>query len=164
MNWLSTYSNHLKAFGAGMLLAAVGLAGYVYLQPSANADLPTVTVYKSPSCQCCSEWVSHLRRKGFEVEISSRLSMGPVKREMGVPSSLASCHTAVVGDYVVEGHVPAREVKRLLEKKPQVQGLTVPGMPIGSPGMEQGGRVEPYDVLAFTPSGDTAVFAKYGRR
>lgn len=160
----SSYQSHFKAFGSGIVLALAVLGGYLYFQPASGSDFPTVTVYKSPSCQCCSEWVSHLRDNGFSVEISSQLSMQPVKRKVGVPSPLTSCHTAVVGDYVVEGHVPADDVKRLLKKKPTVRGLAVPGMPIGSPGMEQGGRVEPYEVLAFDPSGETTVFAEYGGR
>lgn len=154
--------SYFKAFGAGIVLALVVLGGYLYFQPAGGSDFPTVTVYKSPSCQCCSKWVTHLRDNGFSVEISSQLSMQPVKRKMGVPSDLSACHTAVVGNYVVEGHVPAGEVKRLLKKKPNVRGLAVPGMPAGSPGMEQGGYVEPYDVLAFNPSGETSVFAQYG--
>lgn len=164
MNVLSSYSSHLKAFGTGIVLALLALGGYLYFQPASGSDFPTVTVYKSPSCQCCTKWVSHLEDNGFSVDVSSRLNMKPVKRQMGVPSSLGACHTAVVGNYVVEGHVPAREVKRLLKKKPSVRGLAVPGMPIGSPGMEQGNRIEPYDVVAFTAAGDTAVFAEYGRR
>lgn len=165
MGFFSSYQSHLKAFGVGVVLALAGLGGYLYFGPSASADLPTVTVYKSPTCNCCSKWVSHMREQGFPIEVESRVNVGPVKRQVGVPSSLAACHTAVVGGkYVVEGHVPAREVKRLLRETPDVRGLSVPGMPIGSPGMERGDRVEPYEVLAFTPSGDTTVFAQYGRR
>ncbi len=154
--------SHLKSFGVGVILAALGLGGYLYFGQS--ADLPTVTVYKSPTCNCCADWVAHMREQGFPVEITSRFNVKPVKRQVGVPSSLAACHTAVVDNYVVEGHVPAQEVKKLLRKKPDVRGLSVPGMPVGSPGMERGNRVEPYEVLAFTPAGDTTVFARYGQR
>lgn len=90
--------------------------------------------------------------------------MQPIKKQAGIPSSLAACHTATVDNYVVEGHVPAQDVKRLLRERPNVRGLSVPGMPVGSPGMERGNRVEPYEVLTFTASGDTSVFAQYGRR
>lgn len=161
---LSSYRSHLKAFGTGAVLALVVLAGYLYFQPSESSAFPSVTVYKRPSCQCCNAWVTHLRESGFEVDVESQLNMGPVKRQMGVPSSLSACHTAVVGDYVVEGHVPARDVKRLLRTKPSVRGLAVPGMPIGSPGMEQGNRVEPYEVVSFGPQGKRSVFAEYGRQ
>ena len=160
---LSQWS-HLKAFGVGIVLAVLGIGGYVYFGPLASADLPTVTVYKSPSCNCCAEWVTHMREQGFPVEIQSQFNVKPVKRKVGVPSSLAACHTAVVNNYVVEGHVPAKDVKQLLRENPKVRGLSVPGMPVGSPGMERGNRVEPYKVLTFTPAGDTAVFARYGRR
>jgi hypothetical protein len=105
-----------------------------------------------------------MREQGFQVEIKSRFNVQPVKEQVGLPSSLAACHTAVVDNYVVEGHVPAEDVKRLLRKKPDVRGLSVPGMPVGSPGMERGNRVEPYEVLTFTPAGDTTVFARYGQR
>ena len=160
---LSQWS-HLKAFGVGIVLAVLGVGGYVYFGPLASADLPTVTVFKSPSCNCCAEWVTHMREQGFPVEIQSRFNVKPVKRKVGVPSSLAACHTAVVNNYVVEGHVPAKDVKQLLRENPKVRGLSVPGMPVGSPGMERGNRVEPYKVLTFTPAGDTTVFARYGRR
>jgi hypothetical protein len=160
---LSQWS-HLKAFGVGIVLAVLGIGGYAYFGPLASADLPTVTVYKSPSCNCCAEWVTHMREQGFPVEIQSRFNVKPVKRKVGVPSSLAACHTAVVNNYVVEGHVPAKDVKQLLRENPKVRGLSVPGMPVGSPGMERGNRVEPYKVLTFTPAGDTTVFARYGRR
>ena len=160
---LSQWS-HLKAFGVGIVLAVLGIGGYAYFGPLASADLPTVTVYKSPSCNCCAEWVTHMREQGFPVEIQSQFNVKPVKRKVGVPSSLAACHTAVVNNYVVEGHVPAKDVKQLLRENPKVRGLSVPGMPVGSPGMERGNRVEPYKVLTFTPAGDTTVFARYGRR
>lgn len=154
--------SHLKAFGVGIVLALLGVGAYY--QFGTSPDLPTVTVYKSPSCNCCADWVTHMRDQGFPVEVNSRLNVGPVKKQVGLPSSLAACHTAVVDSYVVEGHVPAAEVKTLLRERPEVRGLSVPGMPVGSPGMEQGNRVEPYEVLTFTPAGDTTVFARYGQR
>lgn len=154
-------SNHLKAFGAGLVLAVLGLG--LYLQFGTGASYPAVTVYKSPTCNCCSDWVTHLKDNGFEVNVKSRLRVGPVKQQLGVPKALASCHTATVGGYVVEGHVPATDMKRLLQEKPEVRGVSVPGMPVGSPGMERGNRVEPYDVVTFTAAGDTSVFAQYGQ-
>ena len=159
----ASYQTHLKAFGIGIVLAALGVGAYLQFGASASGDLPTVTVYKSPSCQCCSEWVAHMKDEGFEVEVQSKLRMRPVKKQVGLPSSLAACHTSVVGNYVVEGHVPAQEVKQLLREQPDVRGLSVPGMPVGSPGMERGNRVEPYEVVTFTPSGETTVFAQYGQ-
>lgn len=160
---LSSYQSHLKAFGIGIVLAALGVGAYMQFGQSTSEDLPTVTVYKSPSCNCCAEWVKHMEEQGFSVDVNSRFNVTPVKKEVGLPSSLASCHTAVVGNYVVEGHVPGRDVKQLLREKPDVKGLAVPGMPVGSPGMERGARVDAYEVLTFTSAGDTRVFAQYGQ-
>ena len=121
---------------------------------------PTVTVYKSPTCGCCSKWADHLRENGFTVETVDVQDLSAVKRRYGIPPALQSCHTAVVEGYVVEGHVPAADVRRLLAERPDAAGLTVPGMPIGSPGMEQGDTAEPYDVL-LVHDGETAVFASH---
>jgi hypothetical protein len=161
-SFLSQWSSHIKAFGGGIALALLGLGAY--LQFGSSPDLPTVTVYSSPTCNCCSKWADHMRTQGFSVEVKSELNLRPVKRKLGVPGALASCHTAVVNDYVLEGHVPAEDVKTLLQNAPKVRGLSVPGMPVGSPGMERGARVEPYEVVAFTAAGDTSVVAKYGPR
>jgi hypothetical protein len=158
----SSFGAHAKAFGLGIALAVLGLGGYLYLGPGAAPDHPPMTVYKSPTCGCCAEWVTHMRDNGFSVTVKSRANVRPVKRQLGVPSGLSSCHTAVVGDYVVEGHVPASEVKRMLANAPSFQGLSVPGMPVGSPGMERGNRVDPYSVIGFTSGGDTTVVAQYG--
>ncbi|PSQ99804.1 MAG: CopG family transcriptional regulator [Bacteroidetes bacterium SW_11_64_17] len=163
MFMLSSYQSHLKAFGIGVVLAALGVGAYMQFGPSSSEDLPPVTVYKSPSCNCCAEWITHMKEQDFPVEIKSRFNVKPVKKQVGLPSSLAACHTAVVDSYVVEGHVPAQEVKQLLRETPDVRGLAVPGMPVGSPGMERGDRVEPYEVVTFTPSGETSVFAQYGQ-
>jgi len=117
----------------------------------ASADLGdiTVTVYKSPTCGCCASWVELMRQAGFDVKTVDTEQLTQVKAEAGVPAALQSCHTAVIGDYVFEGHVPVQTVIRFLEEKPEVAGLAVPGMPVGSDGMEMGGRVDPYDVIAF---------------
>lgn len=148
----------------GVTLDALRLSAQGPRPASAQAALPAMTVYKSASCGCCAQWVTHARAAGFTVREVNTDDLGSVKREMGIPAALASCHTVVVGSYVVEGHVPADDVKRLLRERPQVRGLAVPGMPIGSPGMEQGppAQYERYDVLAFTASGSTRVFASHG--
>ena len=122
---------------------------------------PLVTVYKSPTCGCCAAWVDHLRASGFTVETVDVADLDAVKRQYGIPDSLASCHTAVVGGYVVEGHVPAEDVRRLLAERPEAGGLAVPGMPVGSPGMEApDGRTEPYAVL-LVDDGGTTVFSRH---
>lgn len=146
----------------GAVLSTIGVRALHALQ--AQAALPTMTVYKSASCGCCRQWVEHARSSGFTVRTVDTDDLNSVKREMGIPPALASCHTVVVGSYVVEGHVPADDVKRLLRERPKVRGLAVPGMPIGAPGMEQGPAAgyERYDVIAFETSGATRVFASHG--
>lgn len=124
------------------------------------SDLPIVQVYKSPTCGCCSKWVAHLEANGFKVEATDVNDMSLVKRSYGIPGSLASCHTAVVGDYLVEGHVPAEDIIQLLKQKPAIKGIAVPGMPIGSPGME-GSNPEAYDVVSFKANGETEVFSSH---
>lgn len=109
---------------------------------------PALVVYKSPGCGCCGEWEKHMRAHGFEVDSRLASDIAAVKRKLGVPDALASCHTGVVSGYVIEGHVPAPDVRRLLREKPTAIGLAVPGMPAGSPGME-GGAPQPYASIAF---------------
>lgn len=130
----------------------------------AQGALPVMTVYKSASCGCCSLWVDHAKANGFTVREVNTDDLGTVKREMGIPARLASCHTVVVGGFVLEGHVPADDVKKLLRDRPKVRGLAVPGMPVGSPGMEQGpvAGYDRYDVLAFAADGSVTVFATHG--
>jgi hypothetical protein len=118
-----------------------------------------ITVYKDAGCQCCVKWIQHLSKAGFVVMPRDVLSMDEIKKNMHVPDALQSCHTAVVDRYVIEGHVPADVVKKMLKEKPAIQGIAVPGMPMGSPGME-GGRADKYDVIAFSADGKTRVYAK----
>lgn len=126
------------------------------------ADLPRMVVTKDPSCGCCRAWAEHVRAAGFPVEIVESASVARLKARLGVPQDLAGCHTAEVGGYVVEGHVPAADVQRLLKERPAVAGIAVPGMPIGSPGMEVPGmKAQAFDVIAFTKQGTTRVFASH---
>ena len=124
---------------------------------SAQAGDVRVTVYKSPTCGCCTKWVDHIRAAGFEVEVRDTVNVQPVKTEHGLPGTLASCHTALVGVYVVEGHVPADVIERLLRERPDVAGIAVPGMPMGSPGME-GWYTDTYQVIAFGEKAGTSVY------
>ncbi len=129
--------------------------------PAAAGTRPTVRVTKDPHCGCCNGWVDHLRAAGFDVEAVDSADLNRVKARLGVPQALASCHTAEVAGYVVEGHVPAGAIERLLAEKPAARGLAVPGMPIGSPGMEvEGAEPDTYEVILFGPSG-RSVFARY---
>lgn len=127
---------------------------------SAAPDAVTVTMYSSEGCQCCVKWADHLEDNGFHVETIKVNNLLELKSQNGVPGELASCHTAFVEGYIVEGHVPAEDVKRLLEEKPDAAGITVPGMPIGSPGME-GSYVQNYDVILFDRDGKEEVFARH---
>ena len=139
------------------------LIGIAFLNQK-TAVATEVVVYKTPSCGCCKEWVKHLQENGFRVEVHDRNDLTPIKKQLGVPGNLQSCHTAKVGNYVVEGHVPADDNKLLLKEKPNVVGLTVPGMPHGSPGMDMGPRKDPYDVLTFKSGGKTDIFSSYNQR
>ena len=127
--------------------------------PAPKAALPPMTVYKDPNCGCCTEWVSHVRKAGFVVTVRDTADMSAVKASFGVPAALESCHTARVGSYAIEGHVPADLIQRLLREQPVARGLAVPGMPMGSPGMEQGAQKDAYDVVLFDKAGKTRIFA-----
>ena len=127
----------------------------------AQGSLPKVSVTKDPSCGCCGKWVDHLKQEGFPTEVTESADVNRLKVRLGVPKPLASCHTAEVEGYVVEGHVPAPAIKRLLAERPEAKGLAVPGMPVGSPGMEvEGMEPETYEVVLFGPSGQRT-FARF---
>jgi hypothetical protein len=123
----------------------------------------TVVVFKSPTCGCCSLWADHVRASGFQVDVQTvgDDKLSAVATEGGVTTDLRSCHTAKVAGYTLEGHVPAADIQRLLKEKPAIAGIAVPGMPMGSPGMDQGGRKDPFDTIAFTKDGKKTVFAQH---
>ncbi len=133
------------------------------IPPGVAAALPLVEVFKSPTCGCCTGWVDHLREAGFQVEVTEADDLEPIRRQLGVPYGKGSCHTARVGGYMVEGHVPATDIQRLLAEHPDVRGLVLPGMPLGSPGMEvPDGRVQPYTVEQVAHDGSTSAWATHG--
>lgn len=141
------------------------VASYPNSAPSANSAPSSVSpssipikVYKTPTCGCCKAWVGHLEEAGFKVEVVDMPDLSAVKTKYGVKPELQACHTAVVGNYTIEGHVPADLIVKMLNEKPAIAGLAVPGMPSGSPGME-GGMKESYDVLSFDKTGHTSVYA-----
>ena len=140
----------------GLSLQAPAAAGLI----AQSSALPKVIAYKDPNCGCCSLWIAHMKRAGFTVTAVNTPDMTAVRREYRVPANLQSCHTAVVDGFVVEGHVPADDVKRLLAERPKVVGIAVPGMPVGSPGMEQGGQKQAYKVMSFDQAGKTMVFSE----
>jgi hypothetical protein len=146
------------------LVASVGAA----LLASGSAQAQTradraLAVYKSPTCACCDGWVTHMRQAGFAATVHVTENVRAIRLARGLPDALASCHTGVIGGYAIEGHVPAADVVRLLAERPRAVGITVPGMPLGSPGMEAGGRREPFDTLLVLRSGQTRVFARHNR-
>jgi len=156
-----------SAVGGAMLFKAkqpAQAAQQLKMSQAAAADenLPEVTVYKSATCGCCNKWITHLENEGFTVVSHDKDDMNTIKMEAGLQPELASCHTAFVDGYVIEGHVPASDIKRLLKTKPAVLGLSAPGMPQKSPGMQAEGLVpQDYDVIAFDKAGQTSVFNRY---
>jgi len=141
------------------LLGTAALLGGLSAPLVAKAAAPAVEVYKDPSCGCCGNWAEHLRQNGFAVTVHEVVDMAAIKRQAGIPEPMESCHTAVVDGYLIEGHVPAADIRRLLAERPGVRGLAVPGMPASAPGMDMPG--EPYIVFSFYADGDSAVFASH---
>jgi hypothetical protein len=135
----------------------------LFAAPAFAAGQRSIEVWKSATCKCCVNWVKHLEANGFDVKVNAAdpSMLDRIKRQAGIGEKLASCHTAKINGYVVEGHVPAPDIKRLIAERPDALGLTVPGMPVGSPGMEQGAETEPYDVLLIKKDGTTEVFARH---
>ena len=131
---------------------AVIAAGLVVPALSASAQAPTIIVHKAPNCGCCGGWVQHLKEAGFAVTVEETAVLRAIRKRLGVPADLAACHTAEIAGYIIEGHVPAPAIRQLLEKRPVAVGLAVPGMPVGSPGME-GGAPQKYDVILFGATG-----------
>lgn len=148
----------MKRITAILAAAILGLSVSI----SALAQQTVVEVYKSPTCGCCSNWIKHLQQNGFIVKTHDVSDASEYRAKFGVPDQFGSCHTAMVEGYAIEGHVPAREIKRLLAERPKAKGLAVPGMPMGSAGME-GPRSDPYEVLLFQADGKYAVYQKYGK-
>jgi hypothetical protein len=145
-----------------VVVAVAAMAFWSSREPAAPGEkVATITVYHSPTCGCCKDWMEHLRDEGFAVQAEAVADMQHIKQREGVPPAMASCHTALVDGYVVEGHVPAADIRRLLEERPAVAGIAVPQMPVGSPGMEMGDRRDPYAVLAFTGDGKSRVYNHY---
>jgi hypothetical protein len=146
--------------------ATLGSASWAVAHSHADADEARgapirMTVFKDPNCGCCKSWVDYMRKHGFEVTVRDTSDVAGVKRTARLPDRLASCHTAFVNGYVVEGHVPAEDVQRMLDQKPRIAGIATPGMPAGSPGMEVPDRKDAYDVIAFKRDGSTSVYAKH---
>jgi hypothetical protein len=150
-----------RSFIRTLVGAGIGAAAITGLTAASAAAKTPITVYKTPTCGCCKLWVEHLEKNGFAPKTHDLNDLTETKDALGVPDALRSCHTAVIGRYVIEGHVPADLITKLVKEKPtNILGLGVPGMPAGSPGMEMGSRKDPYDVFAFTRDGKRSVYAK----
>lgn len=166
-SFIATRRRTLHALGA-LATFAVTATLTTALAPAASAQqLPAVEVYKHPSCGCCGDWIKHLEANGFKVKAINVDDMPAMRARLGMPAKFGSCHTAKVGGYLVEGHVPAQDVRRLLRDKPKAVGIAVPGMPIGSPGMDgpvYKGLQQPYDVLLVQSDGGARVYASYHKR
>lgn len=144
-----------------VVASGVGLTAVLALPFLAVVHATEIHVFKSRSCSCCGAWVRHLRSADFGVEVTDVDNVAAERKRLGMPEQFGSCHTAMVDGYVLEGHVPAAEVRRLLASGTKAIGLAVPGMPVGSPGMEAGARKDPYDVLLIDQSGQASVYASY---
>jgi hypothetical protein len=143
-----------------VLIAVVASSHAAFAQSKAAPAKTQVAVYKSPTCGCCGKWVEHMEASGFAATTTNTPDVAPIKTKHGVPARLASCHTSLVGGYVIEGHVPAADIRRLLREKPAIVGLAAPGMPAGSPGMDVPNSPA-YDVLSFDKAGNTKVFSTH---
>jgi hypothetical protein len=162
---MSKSSNRKTGWRNSIVLAA-GLAivggSAAWLLGSQSADAADIVVYKDPNCGCCRKWVDYMRDAGYSVEARNTRNLPAIKAEQGVPNQARSCHTAIVAGYFIEGHVPAADVRRLLSERPDIRGLSAPGMPVGSPGMEVPGQApQPYQVLAIGSDGTATVFASH---
>lgn len=155
MKTLNNINLHRRALTLGLVcLPAISFAA---------AEKPVIEMWKSPTCGCCTDWAIHLEQNGFVVKAYTE-GHDAMRKKLGMPAAFTSCHTALIGGYAIEGHVPAKEIKRVLAEKPMALGLAVPAMPIGSPGMngpEYGGRQDPYDVLLISMSGQPSVYQSY---
>lgn len=139
-------------------------SGVLVLAGSLYAAQPKMQVFKTRTCGCCAKWVEHMRQNGFDVNVTEVSSTAEYRQKFGVPERLQSCHTAVVNGYTIEGHVPGADVLRLTKSRAKAKGLAVPGMPIGSPGMEQGGRQDAYSVVLFDADGNLTQYNRYPAR
>ncbi len=144
-------SRHLSSFALVTLLS---------MAPAWAQTTPTVDIYKSPTCDCCGKWIAHMKKAGFKVEVHEVDNIPASRKKLGMPDKLGSCHTSKVGNYVVEGHVPAQDIQRLLKEKPKALGLAIPSMPPGVPGMDIPNS-PPYETLLVQADGTTSVFAKH---
>jgi hypothetical protein len=144
-----------------VLVLSGGISFGISVAGAIAATTPTITVYRDPSCSCCEGWINHLSAQGFRLETIETPDVEPLKQQYGIPTELQSCHTATVDGYVLEGHVPVEDIKRMLADHPAIVGLAVPGMPVGTPGMESDDQHDSFNVMTFDQQGTTTVFNEY---
>ena len=149
----------VQILAIGFIVIAIALSSTTATAEAAEGL--NITVYRDPACSCCGGWIDYLSTQGFTPKVIMTADMEALKQQQGVPSELASCHTAVIQNYVIEGHVPAEDIKRLLAEHPRVKGIAVPGMPIGTPGMESGETHDTFSVISFDQQGNTKAFNQY---
>lgn len=154
-------NRYIKLLAAWLVAIGVVIVLTTQTSAAATSDNLGITVYRDPSCSCCSGWMNYLTTQGFQPRNVLTSDMNALKQQYGVPNDLASCHTAEINGYVIEGHVPAEDIKRLIAEKIDVAGIAVPNMPIGTPGMESGDVREPFSVFSFDKQGNTEVFNQY---
>jgi len=159
MSIITLISRRCFVIRAGAATAALAGAGLAACAKTPSADN---VVYKTPTCGCCAAWVEHVKRAGIEIRVVNLPDISAERARLGAPADLASCHIALIDGYVIEGHVPVDAVKELISTRPDAIGLFVPGMPIGSPGMESAQGVQPFDVILLDKAGSRSVFARYG--
>jgi hypothetical protein len=147
--------------GLAIACAAIALVLSLTMGWAIASEAQTLKVYRDPSCSCCEGWIDHLTAQGFQIESIETPDVNVIKQQYGVPNNLTSCHTAIVDGYVIEGHVPVADIKRLLAEKTPVAGLAVPGMPVGTPGMESDDQHDSFDVISFDSQGHTSTFNEY---
>lgn len=152
---------HTKLNRRHLLHAILPMAAWSFAGPSFAATAPVVIAYRNPGCGCCEKWAGLMKTAGFAIVMEDDPDLAGRKAKLGVPEQLAGCHTALIGPYVFEGHVPPDDIIRFLNEKPASLGLAVPGMPVGSPGMEMGDSKEAYEVLIFKADGTSSVYAKH---
>ena len=153
-------SNSTLSKRQALILLAAPLA-FVFAPPGAQAGLPSVKAYRNPGCGCCEKWSILMKDAGFAITMEDDANLAQRKTSLGVPTDIAGCHTAIIGQYIIEGHVPPADVIKFLNEKPDALGLAVPGMPAESPGMEAGGTADKYDVLLFTKDGKSSIYASH---
>ena len=155
----------MRQFMQLLTISFIAIAASILLVSAPSLAAPSksleINVYRNPSCSCCGGWMKHLAAQGFQPTESTTSDMEKIKQQYGVPDALSSCHTAVIDRYVIEGHVPVEDIKRLLVEQPNVTGIAVPGMPIGTPGMEDGQRRDAFTVFSFDKQGNAAAFNRY---